>query len=207
VIHRGRLHRARGVEHDRDRAAEIRAGRGRIEVDGQRLGDLGGDPAACTERLRSAEHEQPAADIVHIGAQQAVELRIDRPAWEIRKHDRVEPGQVRAVRVEVGWPDDDRGDGRLGERRHERRALRATRGIDHQHARGAFDEGHCGADIVLEHAVLREVARFEDRLEAVGACVVERERQDDRPHAGLERDGKPLARRRRIEIDQLARIA
>ena len=194
--------------HDQDESAAHHLPRGRrIELDRKHRRNVAIDPTTGAETLITAEHEKPAAEVMHVRAKQTIRFAVDRPLGDIREDNRVVPREDIASAAERFWLNDGNFKIALAEDIDERCCGFTIGWINHENDALAIDEGHRSDAIVLEARVLRVVGGLEHRFESTRARAFDGKRKRNRARAGLEIDRESVARAIWIEIDGASTVA
>ena len=88
------LHRARAVDHQRERERRLIAATLAFHAHREQPFDLGALPSTERERTRSAGHHEAATEIANVTRQRLLRAERDVLRGHVREHDEVEPLQL-----------------------------------------------------------------------------------------------------------------
>ena len=191
-----------GVHDQGQGAADDLAGLWGIELDGKYFGDLRVDPAAGPEGLGSPEHDQPSAQVVHVGVQGPVLLVGQGVAGDVGQHHGVVAAHEHRPAGEGGGRQDIDRDA-FGRQCGDEEPRLLSRLVHDEDLALAAHEGDAHRRVVAADTVIERVVGLEDRLELHGPGRVERDahRHDRRARRQGEPHGHALLGP--VEVEEL----
>ena len=167
------VHGAGLIEHENQGGAGQPQFLRRVELHRQDLLDVGAVPAARSEALLAADHDESAAEVVYVPAQEGLLEAAELEGRDVVEDDQVVSLQRQQVLTECLGRADLHGDVRLPKRPGQRVQCLDAVSIEHEH-RAATRRGRERLGAVVDgQRVGARVIRLERRLEPVNGRLAE----------------------------------